>query len=376
MNDSLIDSFVGTPPRESGGAIASNRFDFQKDWALCKLLSLHSEQDDYLLILDYHEDIVLFDSSKDPQKADFFQIKSKKSGNWTISSLTKPKNSDALSSIFGKLFNNHILFKDNARSIFFVSNQGTNCVLKNSKDSTVYKEICFSDIDTSGKKKLSDNVKFTASNYSDLEGLNKFCIRKTELSVNEHTTHTKGRLVDFFDTHYPDKHISAPLAYKTIFDEIRMKTNVEMICTSLSELSTHKGISHNDFSNMVNLLVDQFNAKELWQNVSAQLMSEGYVFAEIKRIERNWKEYIINRMDSNNELLNGLKDDINILLVELFHEKDFSLKEIVEKVNVGLKNSPNSQHHDNNYINAAIIYEANRYETVQEISAQSEEETV
>lgn len=40
-------------PREKSGPRSSNRFDFQKEWAICKLLELHQTDDDYLLVLDY-----------------------------------------------------------------------------------------------------------------------------------------------------------------------------------------------------------------------------------------------------------------------------------------------------------------------------------
>ena len=51
LQKSILDT-----PRENAGSISSNRFDFQKDWAICKLLELHEQKTDYVLILDFQED--------------------------------------------------------------------------------------------------------------------------------------------------------------------------------------------------------------------------------------------------------------------------------------------------------------------------------
>ena len=64
-------------PRENAGSRSSNRFDFQKNWAICKLLELHQNNEDYVLILDLHEDVIILDSSNNPKCADFFQVKTK-----------------------------------------------------------------------------------------------------------------------------------------------------------------------------------------------------------------------------------------------------------------------------------------------------------
>jgi hypothetical protein len=67
-------------PRESGGSRASNRLDYQKDWALCHLLELHDTKTDYALIVEQHDDVAVLDSPQDPKRVDFYQIKT----NWTV----------------------------------------------------------------------------------------------------------------------------------------------------------------------------------------------------------------------------------------------------------------------------------------------------
>ncbi|MGR0480863.1 MAG: dsDNA nuclease domain-containing protein [Candidatus Electronema sp. V4] len=89
MTNSLAHKLAITKPRENAGSRSANRFDYQKDWAICELLKLYLAQKDFLLILDYHEDIVVLDSESVPKKAIFYQIKSKRTGNWTVAELCR-----------------------------------------------------------------------------------------------------------------------------------------------------------------------------------------------------------------------------------------------------------------------------------------------
>jgi hypothetical protein len=130
MSACLFD-LLAKEPRESGGARSSNRFDCQKDWAICKLIELPDDGHDYLLLLDHHEDVVVLNSEILPTIADFFQIKTKASGNWTVHQLIKKPNSSSghsSDSILDKLYSSQTLCGD-TRRLSFESNQ-TRCSRK------------------------------------------------------------------------------------------------------------------------------------------------------------------------------------------------------------------------------------------------------
>ena len=79
-------------PREASGAAAANRFDFQKNWALCKLFELHESSHDYVLILEHHEDVlVYFLDPSGTESAECYQIKTKASHlpKWGLPELLK-----------------------------------------------------------------------------------------------------------------------------------------------------------------------------------------------------------------------------------------------------------------------------------------------
>ncbi|MFD2209508.1 dsDNA nuclease domain-containing protein [Virgibacillus halophilus] len=86
--DKLKDSFV--KPRDTSGPRSSNRFDYQKDWAILKMMEMYEVEEDFLLVMDYYDDVVVYDSATDLENISFSQIKTS-SKNWTLNSLTKRK---------------------------------------------------------------------------------------------------------------------------------------------------------------------------------------------------------------------------------------------------------------------------------------------
>lgn len=73
----MLSVFSSKKPRETAGARTSNAYDFQKSWALCELIQRHLDGADYLMVFDFHEDVVVFDGEVAPRRSEFFQIKSR-----------------------------------------------------------------------------------------------------------------------------------------------------------------------------------------------------------------------------------------------------------------------------------------------------------
>ena len=81
---------------------------------------------DYAIAFEFHDDVVVLNSSTSPTKARFYQVKTKGKGQWTLNGLTlrsKKKNSnEKLPSYMGKLFSNYLSFPDETEQLNFVSN--------------------------------------------------------------------------------------------------------------------------------------------------------------------------------------------------------------------------------------------------------------
>jgi len=88
---SAFDLLASVPPTESGGPLAKNRLAYQSDWTFCLLLSLHLRGDDYVVICDYHDDVVVIDKSNITPILDFYQLKTDSKGTWNLRRLVSRK---------------------------------------------------------------------------------------------------------------------------------------------------------------------------------------------------------------------------------------------------------------------------------------------
>jgi Cap4 dsDNA endonuclease len=130
---SIRTQLLATGPREVSGPRTANRFDFQKDWALCEILARHlADTNDYCVILEFHDDVLVLDSSQNPGRADFFQIKTKRGKHWTLSELLEREKGDGGEgslSYLRKLYVNRLVVPVGEITLNFVSNASFNVPL-------------------------------------------------------------------------------------------------------------------------------------------------------------------------------------------------------------------------------------------------------
>lgn len=286
-------------PRENDGSKTSNRYDFQKDWAICKLIELHSKLDDYLLCFEFHDDIIIFDSTTDPKSLKCYQVKTKDSPHWLISALTaqKPSKSGAQPSILAKLYLHLSEYGTNVDSLCFVTNSKLKATLANNSDclslgTFQLKELCDADL-----KKLSDKLEVEL-NTKDLK---KFYEMTTvllgELDIGHHSDITKAKLAKLIETLMPRvKYQIGPL-YKTIFDEVKSKTNVEEQVVNFERLKELKSISREDFSGYLSVLSEDDSMRELTLAIEGRLNAELIDYKFVSGFKEQAKIYEIGRMN-------------------------------------------------------------------------------
>ncbi len=365
----FLESFAEKPVRETGGSRSSNRFDYQKNWSLCELLELHAKYNDYLMVFEHHDDVVVFDSQNNPSNAIFYQVKSKSSGNWTVGALTKGK--DRKPSILEKLYGNYLSFPENIERLVFTSNQPFSAKLSSGEKSVDLRKVTFQQLSTEEKEKIQNCLEPSSQNHCNLYGLSKIETERNSLRVEDHTTTTKGKLVEFFENLQSESEINVSLVYKTFFDEIRRKSNYEKPINQLSDLVRYKSISKSDFDNMIGTVTKRVNDADLWQEASNALNSEKYSFQEIRRIKSEWQQYIVNKMNVTDELHLTLIADIHGMLKSNIHIE--TIKQLSETISSVLSKK-HSENYDSDYIKAATIYEVLRNDPIQKVNSELTEE--
>lgn len=303
----LKDKLKTIKPRENSGSISSNRFDFQKNWAICKLIELTHSNIDFLLAFEYHEDIIIFDASDSPNKIDFFQIKTKNKGAYTLNEIlkkSKTKTSEG-DSILGKLFQNKLNFDQETNSLNIISNTTLN--ISDKKNNAV---ICCNELTNEEKSSIKKSLESELGISWVDDFLDFIFFHTSELTIQHHNEITKDKLNRLIENIYStDVKYNPSLAYRTIFDEVNRRNNIEKGIENFDELIQYKSISKNDFQKMLQIVVSEPNKLETLKNkIFNSLDSAGIVVSERKQLLSAWKDLEIEFLSVNNDFFKKCVD--------------------------------------------------------------------
>ncbi|MFD1174528.1 dsDNA nuclease domain-containing protein [Oceanobacillus picturae] len=303
-------------PRENSGSRSANRFDYQKDWAILKLIELHKSGEDYLLVLDYYDDVIVFDSGEEPENVEFFQVKTGKT-NWTMKRLLSRKKGKEgkLPSILGKMYACKMQFPDHTLSLNFISNSSLSIDLKDkNKKSTENSEVAFSEI---CDKKLSEIVDQLKEEHS-IVGVPDFVeltfYRKTNLALVEREPFIKGKLGEYLEELDPKGMFRLSLVYNSLFDEVKRKNNYEGDISDFKDLAHKKGISRDAFDSMINQFTRTEKIEEDWTTAEQRFNNEGVPFGVIRRLKKSWDLLKIERLDLTKTYLQEIITNVSEII--------------------------------------------------------------
>lgn len=377
MAGSLKDILASHPPRETSGSRSYNRFGFQKDWIVCKILELHATDKPYLILCDYHEDVVVLDDELDPLSVDFYQIKTLQSNNWTLKKLTsRPKAKRGVpqpASILGKLYSCYILAPDHTKALHFVSNARFAITVEGGSDGTTLESIHCNQIAHEGLTSLKHSIAVEIGECLLPEKPSLF-FEVSTLSLQDHKGHTKGKVEEFLETVLPDREHRASAAYRVLSDEVERKTIHEGSISEYSLLTGSKGIGRTT----VNRLLSSFctsNLDDYWVDVRFRLVNEGVPAMRMEAIRHGWRQYQVERMHPDNESLQQLQKEVRKLCLDVLNaDNSLKLTELTASVTsvvfLKAKNCLKSRE----YIEAMAIVEAYEHFRISEADSKFEEE--
>ena len=391
-----LDELASLKPRENAGASSSNRFEYQVNWGLHRLLQLEDEEErkkkesknednndeGYVMILDYHDDIVVCNSDSGKDYIDFYQIKTRKNSNWGIMNLCdkkEKKNDDkeesdesddkkydskqieksqnditSKISIVAKLLQ-HTKDFDKTRKLYFVTNAHINFIGN--------KPVCnFSELTKNNKDKIKEKIKLQLGNVKD-ENFEKLIFVQNEMSETRYKDTMLGELMNYLKEKW-EISTDTDVVYKNLISLIRNKTNYEKLVDNRQDLLKYKAITHKEFRQYLLGLTRIKDFNEIVQIIKLDL-SDDMSYYSRKELTFPIKSKIKNELSKikcdilnyGDDELNRLVNAINIALKVEVAEGDLDLWYYVKRIYNNIMSEYNNyKNYEEYYIKSLILY--------------------
>jgi hypothetical protein len=306
---SFADKLVQTPRREKSGETGYERYDYQASWGLALVFESHDDLDDYAIAFEFHDDIVRLDSSSAPTSAQFYQVKTKLKGHWTLTDLSKRKKSkdrSPLPSFIGRMYDNYELFPDETERLSFVSNVPFEFI---DPSATLF---CFADCDAADFAKFLSKLKNEYPSATESTAKLMHFVR-ADLSLHDASAHLKGKMQEFVTNQRGTISYSPESLYKTIIEECRTKSKYTGSINSFDDLIRHKAITKSQVSGWLSQITLSPGPPS-WSDISGDLT---YGAMEKAELARQWNIYRALALGAGNEAINRVRVRIRTELQKL-----------------------------------------------------------
>jgi hypothetical protein len=285
--------------KERGGRHGGKGHEFQRYWALCHLLKVDLERDDYLVLFEFIEDVAVLNNESKPEKIEFFQLK-KKDGNsiWTKTALAKPPKGKL--SILAKLFESRNISPDASATISFVSNSPVALSLKSKLDSKNLPSFEAIDVDASILDQLQKDIATELKVDADKIQWDKLSFVKSPLSLNDLETHAQGHVVSYLSSKYPDHNARADVFFRLLYGEIKIRATSTEDAATFEELKKLRGISKSQISSMLTQVIARKPVMDVILDALEDAVSEGVPYVEREAIKAAGKRFTVDRISQSN----------------------------------------------------------------------------
>lgn len=306
LNDSLT--------KERGGRHGGKGHEFQRYWALCHLLKNDLERDDFLVLLEFIEDVTVLDAENNPTAMDLFQLKKKEGaiGKWTKANLSRPPKGSK--SILAKLCESKSVAKGETRSISFVSNAPVELRLSSGEDSTARLEFSSSDLDEVLVGDLRTSVaKELRCDESEIDLSNLQFVR-SPLAMDDLENHATGKVSAYLAEKFPDHGARADVLCRVLYSEIKIKATSTEDAGAFEDLKRIRGISKSQFVAMVSLTLSKRPDSDVINEAISSLVHENVSYVQREAVRRASRRFLVDKAAKGFDMLARLRQAIEAQL--------------------------------------------------------------
>lgn len=227
----------------TSGAMAYNRLDMQVSQSLLFAIELYDSLD-YLIILDYYDDITIFDDQQDCTTVSYYQLKIKEKAV-TIHTVLEE---EWLSKLHEHLSEPDVTI----RELGLVTNQfiTDQVTIEESKKKSTKKMFSsdrtnFLNINAETKRKICEDIARRKNIAPEAVDLSKFIYLKTVLTIDSHRDLAEKKLSDFLYEKHPKMTVSvAKTIYNSLFELISKRQTREVgVAASFEVVKAQKSFS-------------------------------------------------------------------------------------------------------------------------------------
>lgn len=287
--------------REKAGAQTFEKYQYQYHWALCRILGAHESDDDYVVFIELHEDVV-FATSTDESSAcfEFNQIKNISSASWNTKKLTyvsKATTKKVTNSILGKMLQGvrDKPFVDKLNSLDLVATCGFN--LPSKTDGLKLSIITIGDLHEDCLKDIQTAIDKELGSYP-IPRILRFIT--PDIPSSGFQDFTIGKISNLVDLKAHGAMCNASTIYRVLIDDLYRKGTVTFDFTDWNSLVKNKGTTHGDVERVIssytekkgfkvfeNDLADILNDLELKSNKRIQVRRAFERYHKAVRLERS-----------------------------------------------------------------------------------------
>ena len=236
------------------GSMSYNRFEMQVSQTLHMAIEIFDNLD-YLFVLDYYDDITIFDKEQNPETVSYFQMKTNEESISINTAITK----DWLVKMYAQLENTDWLVKELGLI--------TNCPLvvsvttkkdsgKNSTERKIFtsEKTSFMEFNSVTISKIKEDIAKKKGIDVNSVDFTKFFHMRTTLSIPSHREIVEQEMGDFLHSKYPRITMDSVKAiFGAMMDILTRRQQYELLndAASFSEVRNKKGISKRDFERVI-----------------------------------------------------------------------------------------------------------------------------
>lgn len=330
---------LASPQRETIGAGTFSKYEYQYHWALCRMLSEHEKDAEYVIFVEFHEDVVVGNSlDSSAVSFEFNQVKDYASiSSVTLSKLLASKGADSIlikmmKSASGKQF------IDDVDVINLVATCGFNIPLAD--DELNLELITIGDLSDDSLSKITTELN---KNNIDNALTEKIQFLIPDLANKGMQDAVIGRIATLVDNLLPGCQSNPVYIYRAVLDELHRKGMVQYDYKKWGDLVAKKGLTSTTVEKVISHHAYDKKKEDIKKYFESIALELDLPFSKKKNLWKSLDRYYTRRLSARNAVQVLIDENIDMYVEEGFgveFESTFELIEFVEsKISSDIKDN-------------------------------------